>query len=521
MSWFQTGADNGGHAVLGTGGDAGSGFSSMLWQLLVADEIIPGTAPGYNTCKTVYSYHPLGRKMVELPLEKAFSQPRTITFSDPRVTIADELVRRYQKEWARIGGLGGNTIIFRVAVLSRIYGVGSLLCGTRDQDPNTPLELDTLHKQDLYFSMLDPLNTAGSLVLQQDPTAPDFLQPQQIWAAGKNLHRTRTAVLIHEQPIWIEWTDSAFGFIGRSVYQRALFPMRSYILSMVADNEIQRKLMLLIAKMKAPGSVLDKVALNMFGVRRRQLKDSATGNVLSIGENESIEAINLEHTDKGGTYSRNNIIRNIAAASGMPAILLLDERIADGFGEGKEDAKEIGIYIDGIRQSLQGAFNFMDNIVQRRAWNPEWYKTYVQSTYPEYKSVSYDAALYQWTDAFEASWPSLYQPTEAEQLESECKKVDEAIKVYEALSQDVDPENKAALMAWLQDIVHDTKLFSRTDIELDPDSLIEWSRERQAQQDQMAQQLANNRQDEPPGERQDELRFPKVVPAWGRKVAER
>lgn len=490
---------------------------------MVVDEIIPGTAPGYETCKTLYSYHPLGRKMVELPLEKAFSQPRKISFSDPQITIAEELIRRYEKEWAKIGGLGGNTIIFRIAVISRIYGVGSLLCGTRGEDPDSPMDFDTLHKQDLYFSMLDPLNTAGSLVLQQDPTAPDFLQPQQIWAAGKNLSTTRTAVLIHEQPIWIEWTDSAFGFIGRSVYQRALFPLRSYILSMVADNEIQRKLMLLIAKMNSPGSILDKATLNFFGLRRSKLKDSATGNVLSIGVDEAIESLNLEHTDKGGTYARNNIIRNIAAASGMPAILLLDERLADGLSEGREDSKEIGIYIDSIRQSLQGIFAFMDKIVMRRAWNPEWYQTYVQSIYPEYRGLNYEAAFFQWSDAFEATWPSLYQPTEAEQLESECKKVDVAIKVYESLSKDADPENKAALMSWLQDVVQSAPLFSSTDMELDPDALVQWSQERQEQQDAAVAQLGSMGDERSVGgdKRTDELAIPKVVPAWGRKVAER
>ena len=481
MSFFPTGIDNSEQATLSTSGNAGAGFSSQLWNLMVVDDIIPGSPPGYQTCKTLYSYHPLGRKMVELPLEKAFSQVRKITLSDPKITIAEELVRRFEKEWTRLGGLGGNTIIFRIAVLSRIYGVGSLLCGTKGEDPEKPIDLETLHKQDLYFSMLDPLNTAGSLVLQQDPTAQDFLQPQQVWAAGKNLSPSRTCVLIHEQPIWIEWTDSAFGFIGRSVYQRALFPMRSYLLSMIADNEIQRKLMLLIAKMKSPGSILDKTALKFFGVRRQQLKDSSTGNVLSIGIEEAIESLNLEHTDKGGTYSRNNIIRNIAAASGMPAILLLDERLADGLSEGREDSKEISIYIDNVRNELRGIFAFLDKLVMRRAWNREWYATYVQNTYPEYRGLSYEAAFFQWSDAFDATWPALYQPSEAEQLESECKKVDQAIKVYQALAQDVDPANRAALMQWLQDIVHDTRLFSRTDVELDPDSLIEWSQQRQAE----------------------------------------
>ena len=522
MSWFPTGVDSQGQSYTGisNGLGGGSGFSSQLWNILTQQDIIPGASPGYQTCKTIYSYHPLGRKMVELPLDKAFSQPRELSFADPNITIAEELIRRFEKTWAKLGGLGGNTIIYRIAVLSRIYGIASLLCGTRGADPETPLDFDTLYKQDLYFSMLDPLNTAGSLVLSQDPISPNFLQPQQVWAAGKNLDPSRTAVLIHEQPIWIEWTDSAFGFVGRSVYQRSLYPLKSYLLSMVADNEIQRKLMLLIAKIKSPASILDKATLGFFNVRRSELKDSATGNVISIGIDEAIESLNLEHTDKGGTYSRNNIIRNIASASGMPAMLLLDERIAEGFGEGKEDAKEISIYIDGLRRDLTGMFEYLQKVAMYVAWNPEWYKTSIQSVYSEYRNLSYEAAMYQWRDAFDAKWPSLYQPTEAEQLESEAKKVAEAVKLYQAVDPSLDPVNRAAMLEWLQSVVQETKLFSKADIDLDPDALIQWSVERQQQEDEQARMAAESGVPGPgagkPG--QDKNRKDAVV-KWPRRSA--
>ncbi len=485
MSWFPTGIDSGGQASLGIGDNGIQ--NSQLWDILLVDDIIPGSSPSYQACKTIYAYHPLGRKMVELPLEKAFSQERQISFNDPSIPIVDELVSRFRREWRKIGGIGGNTIIYRIGVLSRIYGVGSLLCGTVGQDPGEPLDWSTIHKQQLYFSMLDPLNTAGSLVLQQDPTAPDFLKPVAITAAGKNLDPSRTAVLIHEQPIWIEWTDSAFGFIGRSVFQRSLFPLKSYILSLIADNEIQRKLMLLIAKMKSPGSVADGRALNFFGLRRTKLKDSATGNVLSIGIEEDVEAIDLKNVDTAGTYARNNIIRNIAAASGMPAMLLLDERIADGFGEGSEDAKEISIYIDSIRQELSGIFGFMDKIVMRRAWNPDWYKHSIQSRYSEYAGIDYETAFYMWQDAFEASWPALYQPPESEQMEAEEKKVMVTMRVYETLAKDMDPANKTSLMEWVQDQLHNTRFFSKTDMAFDPETFEAYVQE----QMQLMQQMQN------------------------------
>ena len=503
MSWFPTGISNGdAPATVDTSGYA-DGISSQLFNQLMKESVVPGTAPSYELCKTIYSYHPLGRKMVELPLEKAFSQERQITISDPLIPIADELIARHKREWNKLGGLGGNTIIYRIAVLSRIYGVGSLLCGTRGQNLDEELNFENIHKQDLFFSMLDPLNTAGSLVLNQDPTAPDFLQPRVITAAGKTLHPSRTAVLIHEQPIWIEWTDASFGFIGRSVYQRALFPLKSYIYSLMADNETLKKLMLLIAKMKAPGSVNDKRTLSFFGVRRSTLKQSATGNVLSIGIEESIESLNLEHVDKAGTYARNNAIRNIAAASGMPAILLLDERIADGFGEGSEDAKEISIYIDSVRQELSGMFDYLDKIVCSRAWNRDWYESQIQPQYAEYAGVDYETAFYQWQDAFEYSWPSLYQPAQPEVEDSENKKIAQSLEVFKTLGEGMDPVNKAALLEWVQDQIHNTRHFSKTDIDLDVEQFIEAAQKREEREDQMMNALDDTpmQQGQTPGPR--------------------
>lgn len=479
MSWFPTGENNGGQATLQVSGGDGAasdlqGIGTQLVSILLTDSIIPGASPSYEACKTIYAYHPLGRKMVEKPLEKMFSQDRRYSFPE-HIPIADELILRFRNEYRRLGGIGADTIAYRILVLSRMYGVGTLSVGTKESMWDDPMDMATLYKQELNFNMLDPLNTAGSLVLQQDPTAADFLQPQQVWAAGTKIHPTRSAVIIHEQPIWIEWTDSAFGFIGRSIYQRALFPLKSYIYSMLADNETQRKLMLLVAKMESPGSVMDKRVFNFFGLRRRQLKDSATGNILSIGVDESIETLDMTNVDKAGNYSRTNIIRNIAASAGMPATFLLDERLAEGFGEGSEDAIQQANYIDGLRKSSRGIIDYLDRIVMYRAWNPEWYAS-IQSQYSEYAGLSYEAAMYHWMDTFDAHWPNLYQPPENERLEAELRKVAVAMRVYETLGAGLDPVNRVALFEWLRGQIDDSEFFSKTRLDFDPELYEEWIR---------------------------------------------
>ena len=57
--------------------------------------------------------------------------------------------------------------------------------------------------------------------------------------------------------------------------------------------------------------------------------------------------------------------------AGMPAILINQETFAEGFGEGTEDARAIAQWVDGVRIELNPLYKWFDEIVMRRAWNPE------------------------------------------------------------------------------------------------------------------------------------------------------
>src|SRR6185437_16289419 len=100
-------------------------------------------------------------------------------------------------------------------------------------------------------------------------------------------------VVMNEHPVYLEYTTSAFGFVGRSVYQRALYPLKSFVLTMIADDVIATKNSILVAMMKQAGSVIDAFVDKMAGIRRAVLKWARAGQVLSIGTEEKIEAINM------------------------------------------------------------------------------------------------------------------------------------------------------------------------------------------------------------------------------------
>lgn len=420
----------------------GAGLGTALQSLLMADDIVPGADVSYQTCKTIYLYHPLGGKMVDTPIRIAQSKPRDIAIPDsPEDLVRDAFLR----EWE---ALRADDHIATAMSLARTYGIGTLGVGAVETSPGDPIDFATLYKQRVFISTFDPLNTAGSLVLNQDPNSPDFQKVAGVAVSGQSWHRSRVVAVMNEKPVYIAYSGSAFGYVGRSVYQRALFPLKSFINTMRTDDMVARKAGLLIAKMKQPGSIVDRLMQRLFDIKRQMLKDGETDNVLGITPEESIETLNMQNVDGAGKFARDNILTNIALAADMPAKLLNEETFAEGFGEGTEDAAKIVRYIEEVRKAMRPLYAFMDRVVQHRAWNPGFYRA-IQNRFPtEYGDVQYDQAFYAWQNSFSAEWPSLIEEPESERVKVDEAKLKAVTDLVALLLPVCDPDNKARLLMW-------------------------------------------------------------------------
>jgi hypothetical protein len=445
----------------------GSGISSALMDLLTSnDSIVPGSAPGYELCKTLYESHVLGGKAVEKPVRLAMSKPRRVVIPD----APDAVVEAFTREWAR---LGADLHIRNTAYLSRIYGISSIIYGAPGEPTDQPIDPWKLAAiPDLYFNSLDPLNIAGSAVTNQNPNAPDFQKPMEyITAAGQRYHPSRSCTVMCGPPIYISYTASAFGFTGRSVFQRALFPMKTFVQSMITDDLVTRKAGVLISKQKGPGSIINNMMQKAAGVKRSLLKEAGTGNVLTIDVEESIEALNMQNTDTAMTVARDNCIANIAAASDVPAILLKDEAFANGFGEGSEDSKAVVQYIDSVRDDLRPLYEFFDRIVQYRAWNEDFFNA-ISAAHPDlYAGRSYKDVFYEWQSAFVATWPSLMEEPESERVKVAETKLRGVTEILRTILPIADPANKAALVAWAQDNLNQMNEMFEVEMSLDFEEL--------------------------------------------------
>jgi hypothetical protein len=458
-----------------------SSLGSPLMKILMADNIELGSNASYELCKLIYSYHPLGAKLVDVPVQLAQSQGRQINIPGP----AEDRVRKaYLDEWQRIDA---DRIIANCVRIARIYGIGSVACIVKGQDPTKPLNYEKLAENKMVFNVFDPLNTAGSLVMNQDPNALSFLKPFTISVQGQSYHPTRTAIHMNEDPIYLDYTTSAYGYVGRSVYQRALFPLKSFLQSMITDDLVTKKAGVIVAKLKPPGSIINNVMQSIAGVKRQMLKDALVGSVLNISIEESIESLNLQNIDTSARSARKNILENIAAAAGMPAKLVNSETLAVAFAEGEEDAKAIARFIDKLRESMQPLYDYFNRIVQFRAWNFDFYKT-IQEDVKEYKGKSFNEAFTEWTNHFIAVWPSLLTEPDSEKIKVANVKLRSIIALMDTLLPMADPISKEMLIESAVDNFNDMKILFPTPFKIDAKKMAQYSEEQMKQEQEMGMQ---------------------------------
>jgi hypothetical protein len=467
---------------------SGSELGTPLYKLLMADNIEPGSEPSYQLCKLIFLFHPLGGKMAEAPIKSAQSQQRTFTVQNAPDEVVKKLIEEHKK-------LKTNENILNVGSICRAYGAASIALNVDGKPSDEILDFETLYKESISFNVLDPLNTAGSLVLNQSPTAMDFEKPTFLRTNNQTYHRSRYVVIMNGSPVYIAYTQSAFGYVGRSVYQRALFPLKSFIRSMIADDMIELKLGLIIAKMKAPGSVINKAMAKILAFKRAILREAQTGNVVSIDPEEEIETLNMQNVEGAGTFSRGNILKNIATSADMPAVMLENETLTEGFGEGTEDAKNIARYINSIREWLEPLYQWFDNIAMYRAWNVEFFQVMQQQHPDKYAGKDYQATFMEWRAAYTAAWPSWLIEPESEEVEVEKTKFEAIISVFEALYEILDPTNQMKLLQWVADNISESKKIFEHELALDYDEMKEHLEEQkqrlQDQEDAQAEALRN------------------------------
>jgi hypothetical protein len=240
---------------------------------------------------------------------------------------------------------------------------------------------------------------------------------------------------------------------------------------MVTDDLVVKKAGVFIAKLSAAGAFVDAIMNATAGLKRLFIKESTNGNVISIGEKEEIETLNMQNVDKAFGMARKDILENCAVAGDMPAKILNSETFVEGFGEGSEDAKDVARWLDRFRVKMSPLYVFFDEIVMYRAWNLEFYKA-VQAEHPRYRNIKYEQAFHQWRASFAAKWPSLLTEPDSEKVKTEKVKLEGIVSFVELLlAAPMPQEVKAQAIQWMQDNVNENKMMFKNPMVLDVDAV--------------------------------------------------
>lgn len=450
----------------------GSNVGAELLAIVNAEGMQTDRGPSYQLCKDIYQFHPLGAKIANKPIELAQSAKREITITGAG-TASDKVRDTFELKWKE---LGCDALIANTMILSRVYGAAAIALLEEGRPNKSPVDFKTLYKKQISFNVYDPLNVAGSLVLNQDPLSPNFLHITNISVNGEGFHRSRARVMQNEEPLYISWTNSTYGYSGRSVYQRALLPLKSFIQTMITDDMISRKAGVIVAKQKQQGSIVNQAMRKLNAWKRNIVKEAEVGNVISISTEESIESIDLKNLSEPYGAARKNIIENIASAVPMPAQLLTEETFGGTFHEGSEDAKSQARFVTRIQEKMDTLYVWMDQIVMRLAWTPEFFYG-VQSEFPdEFQGVEFEDFFWRCANSFKAIWPSLLKEPDSELVKVDKVKLESVIEWVQTLLPNLPQEEKAKVIMWACDQFNELKiLFAANRLDLDYDAIANYS----------------------------------------------
>ncbi|MCO4880247.1 DUF1073 domain-containing protein [Paraburkholderia caribensis] len=412
---------------------------SPLSEML--ENIVPGEEPSYALCKLLYTNHPIGTKIVEAPIQLVFSQPRAVS------GVPESVKKQFETAWAKVSA---DAVIKNTIRLSKIYGVSTLA------------ELETG-----VYNVFDSLNTSGSFAANLDPLSPQFLKTPAVRVENRVFGPGECVVLHNGPPIYLDYVDSGYGYTGRSVYHAAVFDLQSYIDVMHADRLIAQKAGVLVAKIKTMGAAVTGVMQQLSAFKRNFLKEARTYNVLQIGAEDEVESLNMMHSTESTAGSKNSILDSIAAAIGMPAIILKSETLAQGLGgSGAEDSKVIANYVSEERSAIEPLYDFLVPRVQKMAWTADFYASY-QETDPEYASIPFETAFYEWVEQFAFNWPDFLREQKSEKAKAAEATMNLIEKTYNLLNGTVSPDDRRLLCQFVMDTINSDELKEFVPVSLD------------------------------------------------------
>lgn len=377
----------------------------------------------YQNCQDIFNYWPLGRRVVSALPNFALNSGRKISFGE----FPKECIDRFNEVFDELNLL---EVIKNHCYNIRIFGNASLLVQFDEKDYEKPVSLESIRNSKfLRVIPLTPMITAGSQI-GMNPLEKDYLLPIQIKVNGQNVNPSRVLWSNNGMPQYLKWVPSGYNYTGQSVFSNMVEPIKYWGKALIALQRIATKAGGIIVKNRQEGSLLNSIVVNSTNKFMEVIRNMNNDGIASISHQDSVELFNLNGTSEVELIINkfNEVIQ--LALTDTPTAILLDERLAKGFGNGEEDFKALLIAVDNYRNNiLKSIYEWLDKIVLYRAFDNDFISSLSKKYSFDVKNK--DEFLLKIIDEFSYEWEPLYPDSEANKQDNLGRKLDNLMKLKE------------------------------------------------------------------------------------------
>lgn len=397
--------------------------------LLAFDE--DGTL-GRTDCVNIYSYWPLGKRIVMALPRFAFSTPREITIPDAPPAALEQF-KKVSKRMRQ------DLICRHTTEYMRLFGMSGIAYVSDKVDLARNMYMREVADDNGVFIAYDPLVLAGTTVCQ-NTRSTRFLRPDRIMIGGEKAGSRRATVLQNGGMLYLKFNESTFTFGGPSVYQNMIPLIKGWTWGIVSLRRMAVKGSSVVFKGK-DGARVNGVVLQAAEYALRQINDMGATGACAIDKNSDVSFFNMTGVQEVDAILKAMEQEIMLALDDTPAAILLGKDLSNGLSEGSEDMKAVIMAVDNFReQYMAPLYDFTDPYVMARAWTDEFVRKVTQGT--EFAGEPPATTRARWEAGFSYEFGNLY-PESAAAAAQKNKTILESLQIAQDLganSADIEEE---------------------------------------------------------------------------------
>lgn len=295
----------------------------------------------YKDCQNLYSYIPLAKRIINLPVKIAINN-MNIKWGSEGEYKDEEGLKDIDINYVK-------TLCTDYISKVRLYGYSVLLPLVGPEDnASKPLMKSEIYDKEIRYNILDPLNM--TVTIDNNPASYNFKRITSMRVNnGPLIHSNRALALNNRlNNLYLQYNNASYNYVGLSELQ-SCYCLMNVIATAITSMERQLMHSSLMVVEEEKGST--NVNTQSMTAQADLLSQVKQDSVVLLRNGLKLNQFQLSNFDTI-TNSIDSINKLISMTTDIPSVLFTDESLGNGFSEGSSDGQIVEMYLTDIRNSL-------------------------------------------------------------------------------------------------------------------------------------------------------------------------